>query len=125
MERQDPKTGNWWLAMGEKLDQMVGYWPKSLFTSLAGHASSIRWGGMAYTSNGEKSPPMGSGHPAAEGYKKASFFDRTKLVVGGNQFKDIGEGDVEYYQTLPCYTVGHFQRMQYGSFFPFGGPGGC
>ncbi|ERN06114.1 hypothetical protein AMTR_s00016p00060410 [Amborella trichopoda] len=39
---KDPKTANWWMIYK---DEPVGYWPSSLFTSLARSANSIEWGG--------------------------------------------------------------------------------
>ncbi|ONK74046.1 uncharacterized protein A4U43_C03F2230 [Asparagus officinalis] len=63
-------TGDWWLYYGPNGDQPVGYWPKSLFTTLADKASQIYIGGEVTFKRGGPSPPMGSGHYAVEGYKK-------------------------------------------------------
>lgn len=121
---RDPKTGNWWMVMGENLDLYVGYWPNSIFTTLAKHANVLMWGGTGYTSHGEKSPPMGSGHWPEEGYGKACFFDSVGQIIRGNMYGEIPEDKVSYYQS-PCYRIGYFQKKEAGRYFQFGGPGGC
>ena len=109
--------------MGEHL-QIIGYWPKPIFSTLIDHANVLRWGGIVYTSNGEKSPPMGSGHWPAEGYRKACFFDKVMFVDKENKYREIGKDDVIYYES-PCYGIGYFKKMKVGRSFFFGGPGGC
>ncbi|CAA7050571.1 unnamed protein product [Microthlaspi erraticum] len=66
-------SGNWWLMIGEEL---VGYWPGSLFTSLRDRAVRVQWGGeiVNQMSGGRHTnTDMGSGHFADEWYKKASY----------------------------------------------------
>ncbi|XP_023640366.1 uncharacterized protein LOC111831084 [Capsella rubella] len=56
---QDGFTGNWALKI---LDEIIGYWPKELFTHLRKGASLVRYGGNTFTSPNGISPPMGNGH---------------------------------------------------------------
>ncbi|KFK28897.1 hypothetical protein AALP_AA7G062300, partial [Arabis alpina] len=58
---QDDITGDWWLMV---FDELVGYWPKSLFTEqgISQGANLASWGGEVYSPVKEKSPSMGSGH---------------------------------------------------------------
>ncbi|KAF3448575.1 hypothetical protein FNV43_RR09288 [Rhamnella rubrinervis] len=74
---QDIATGSWWLMFGDKY---VGYWPKSIFTSLAQGASEISWGGEVYSPINELSPAMGSGHFPEEGFGKAAFVNQIKVL---------------------------------------------
>ncbi|WRX19034.1 Neprosin - like 6 [Theobroma cacao] len=53
----------------------IGYWPKSLFSSLSNAATQLTWGGGVFSSN----PPMGSGHFAEEGMKKQLISERFLL----------------------------------------------
>ncbi|KAG9440831.1 hypothetical protein H6P81_020996 [Aristolochia fimbriata] len=52
----DLKTNNWWLKYG---DELVGYWPNKLFTSLSTKAEIVQWGGEVFNPDGLM-PPMGS-----------------------------------------------------------------
>ncbi|KAJ0254847.1 hypothetical protein HA466_0096940 [Hirschfeldia incana] len=78
----DPKTGNWWLQLNEK--ELIGYWPKELFTSLADEgASTIEWGGEVVNTKKDgqhTTTEMGSGHFPSEGFGKASSFDVIKII---------------------------------------------
>lgn len=38
----------------------VGFWPRTIFTGLAGFAKIVNWGGVAYSPPGVVEPPMGS-----------------------------------------------------------------
>ncbi|XP_031477345.1 uncharacterized protein LOC116248693 isoform X2 [Nymphaea colorata] len=63
---KDAETGNWWLKYE---DIYVGYWPSSLFTTLADAANLLEWGGeVARPANGPRlATKMGSGHFPSEG----------------------------------------------------------
>ncbi|KAJ0964183.1 hypothetical protein J5N97_029305 [Dioscorea zingiberensis] len=81
---KEKNSGNWWLYYGASgnYDKLipVGYWPKSLFTGLAGYASDIHYGGDVSYVKGQHGPPMGSGHFADEGENKAASFTRIQEV---------------------------------------------
>lgn len=76
---QDQKTGNWWLKINE--NDVIGYWPGSLFNSLGDGATTVEWGGEICTD-------MGGGHFAEEGYKKASYIKNLMVVDGTNNLRE-------------------------------------
>ncbi|XP_028792242.1 uncharacterized protein LOC114748055 [Neltuma alba] len=64
---KDKGNGGWWMRYGT--DQIVGYWPSSLFPSLSDSATVIEWGGEVGNSgtNGQHTTTqMGSGHFAGK-----------------------------------------------------------
>ncbi|XP_020255623.1 uncharacterized protein LOC109832646 isoform X2 [Asparagus officinalis] len=124
---KDPTTGDWWLAFG-KNKEAVGYWPKSLFNTLNDHATKVYWGGLVKSPINEPSAPMGSGHFAAEGLRRACYSADLYLVDGSNDYMRIPEDEVEFRHSDPgCYrTTGYLMNMNFGSQgFLFGGPGNC
>ncbi|KAK6263127.1 hypothetical protein QUC31_008943 [Theobroma cacao] len=64
---------------GYFISQTIGYWPKSLFSSLSNAATQLTWGGGVFGSNNAGNPPMGSGHFAEEGMKKQLISERFLL----------------------------------------------
>ncbi|KAG6538463.1 hypothetical protein ZIOFF_003586 [Zingiber officinale] len=121
---RDPVTENWWLVMGEE-EKLIGYWPKALFSTMIAHANLINWGGSAYSSSGEWSPPMGSGRYCEAGEGEACYFGRVKLVGERNVYRAVGDEEVKYYSS-GCYDVGEFDDLSSGGGqFLFGGPGYC
>ncbi|KAK1256730.1 hypothetical protein QJS04_geneDACA024042 [Acorus gramineus] len=74
---RDQNTGNWWLKLD---DETIGYWPRSLFTSLGNSATTITWGGAAL-SLGER-PPMGNGHFPNEDLDKAAIVKNIRVWKG-------------------------------------------
>ncbi|KAJ0964245.1 hypothetical protein J5N97_029367 [Dioscorea zingiberensis] len=121
----EKNSGNWWLYYGASgnYDKLVpvGYWPKSLFTGLAGYASDIHYGGVVDYVKGQHGPPMGSGHFADEGENKAASFTRIQEVDQDGNASDHIEAEFKVVQDKrECYTATKFRD---NSFF-FGGPGG-
>lgn len=95
----------------------VGYFPKSLFTSLAQHASHVTIGGVVAFAKGDSSPPMGSGHFAAEGKGKAASIFNPRARIR----------EKTTYQLLPHYDAGNCYTARTTSerIYYIGGPGGC
>ncbi|XP_058068901.1 protein neprosin-like isoform X2 [Magnolia sinica] len=124
---KDASTGNWWLAYGNNNVQ-VGYWPKSIFTSLADSAAALAWGGEVYTPPGSRSPEMGSGHFPDEGLRKACYMRLLRFVDNENTLRDI-PNKVTLFEDIPqCYKVidgGNYLGGVWGRNIYFGGPGGC
>ncbi|KAK6783294.1 hypothetical protein RDI58_021091 [Solanum bulbocastanum] len=56
---RDLVNGNWWVLVQET-HREVGFWPQNIFTELAGFATHIEWGGVAYSPPDVPEPPMGS-----------------------------------------------------------------
>jgi hypothetical protein len=42
--------GKWWLQVQ---DQVLGYWPESIFTDLASTATEVTWGGEIFDAGNE------------------------------------------------------------------------
>ncbi|XP_050289731.1 uncharacterized protein LOC126727867 [Quercus robur] len=118
---------NWWLHVQ---DQILGYWPGSIFHYLASTATRIVWGGEVYNTNPNghhTRTQMGSGHFGNEGYGKASYFRNIEYMDNySGKFIYVQVRSLHAYATRPfCYnvevannTVGGF-----GTHFYFGGPG--
>jgi len=106
-------------------DQLVGYWPSSIFTHLAGTSDAISWGGEIVNNqpNGHHtSTQMGSGHFPNEAYGKASFFTKLGYFDEGNNVKDP-ENLEPFVTRPPCYDLRTGKDNKFGVFFYFGGPG--
>ncbi|XP_028788811.1 uncharacterized protein LOC114744833 [Neltuma alba] len=52
---KDQKNGNWWLQYGP--DEVVEYWPASLFPLLSESATTVGWGGEVVSGNNQTMPP--------------------------------------------------------------------
>ncbi|KAJ8755768.1 hypothetical protein K2173_024312 [Erythroxylum novogranatense] len=80
------KSGNWWLRVQE---QDIGYWPGSIFTSLAKKATLINSGGEKQRARIHHTPTqMGSGHFAEEGFGKACFMGQLGYFDNANMFRN-------------------------------------
>ncbi|XP_056843958.1 uncharacterized protein LOC108808812 [Raphanus sativus] len=119
--REDGKV--WWLKVG---DELVGYWPSSLFTTLGDGAMRVKWGGEivnAKTGGIHTSTDMGSGHFAEEGNKKASYFRNLKLVSETN-FLIEPKGVFPRATNANCYNIKVGPNgTAWGIYFYYGGPG--
>ena len=105
-------SGNWWLRFQ---DQDIGYWPASIFTSLAGSSTLIEWGGEIVNSqvNGRHtSTQMGSGHFPYEGFKKAAMLFNLGYIDNSGALKDP-EGLQQHATKPSCYN------MQFGKMGPW------
>lgn len=110
-------------------DQLVGYWPSSLFTYLANSATELTWGGEIYNSKiggVHTKTQMGSGHFPGEGYGKASYFRNIQYVDSNGIFRDVDAGELTPDATKPsCYNINLQSDTSggIGTNFYFGGPG--
>ncbi len=92
---QDPASGNWWLQFN---DEIVGYWPRSLFNSLKNAADAIDWGGEIIWDGGTNTSiftDMGSGEPAALGYERAAYQRNLQYVGIDNALHDVTDLQVK------------------------------
>ncbi|KAG6504866.1 hypothetical protein ZIOFF_037214 [Zingiber officinale] len=64
---KDSKTNNWWVTYNDELP--LGYFPKELVPKMNDYADFVQLGGQVVTPLDVPSPPMGSGHPRAGGFK--------------------------------------------------------
>ncbi|KAG6688573.1 hypothetical protein I3842_11G132200 [Carya illinoinensis] len=96
---KDVREGNWWLVH-DKFDMPLGYWPKSLFSSLSISATEVRWG-----------------------YSKAAFIDDLEFADESNNWIYPDYNSLQYEaDVLKCYTINATFESDYGHLF--GGPGG-
>ncbi|CAH2059299.1 unnamed protein product [Thlaspi arvense] len=120
---QDPFSGNWALKLN---NEVIGYWPKELFTHLNEGASLVRYGGNTFMSPDEISPPMGNGHFPVSDYTKTAHFKNVLLI--NSKYKKIYVEDSKvrrYADSYSCYRVTYWgYTRSSGVSFAFGGPGG-
>ncbi|KAL1818765.1 hypothetical protein ACET3Z_013634 [Daucus carota] len=119
---KDPTEGKWWLASDDR--EVIGYWPTSLFTSLADSANIIQWGGEVIneaTGGQHTTTQMGSGHFSGEGFTRASYFTEIQLVNASKHLNVVET--VQSQSDHPgCYDI-QVQNRPQGAFFYYGGPG--
>ncbi|BAF10299.1 Os02g0795600 [Oryza sativa Japonica Group] len=89
--RWDRKTKDWWLARLDKSSAIgyrpLGYWPSKLFDTLQEKATYAFWGGWVRGPTVSLDPPpMGSGHFAKEGYRKAALVKGIRIANKDNNF---------------------------------------
>lgn len=122
---QDNGTGNWLFLIG---DELVGYWPIGVFTSLASGATTITWGGSVHSPLNEPSPPMGSGHFSKEKFGRSAFVKAIQIVTPQYSYvdPDINRTSI-YSDNVRCCDVEQYPNgtRYWGSYIYFGGPGNC
>ncbi|ESQ52138.1 hypothetical protein EUTSA_v10017910mg [Eutrema salsugineum] len=120
---QDGFSGNWALKIG---NEVIGYWPKELFTHLNKGASLVRYGGNTFISPDRISPPMGNGHFPVFDFKKSAHFKN--VVIINSNYKKVYVEDRKlrrYADNHSCYRVTYWgYSKSNGVSFSFGGPGG-
>ncbi|KAF8407129.1 hypothetical protein HHK36_006254 [Tetracentron sinense] len=121
---KDKRSGNWWLLVQGKL---LGYWPSSIYTTLAGGASAVSWGGEIFNTKSQghhTSTQMGSGHFPHEGYWKSSYFRNLGVVDASDTIRDPVDLVPIISNTL-CYDlqIQENKNTDYGYYFYYGGPG--
>uniref|UniRef100_A0A0E0K6A0 Neprosin PEP catalytic domain-containing protein n=1 Tax=Oryza punctata TaxID=4537 RepID=A0A0E0K6A0_ORYPU len=125
------QTKDWWLARLDKSSAIgyrpLGYWPSKLFDTLQEKATYAFWGGWVRGPTvSSDPPPMGSGHFAKEGYKKAAFVKGIRIANKDNNFVNPNVGKATPVTTRGlCYTVDGFGVLNMGMHLYFGGPGEC
>ncbi|XP_010419279.1 PREDICTED: uncharacterized protein LOC104704982 [Camelina sativa] len=119
---QDGFTGNWALKVE---DEIIGYWPKELFTHLKKGASLVRFGGNTFVSPDGFSPPMGNGHFPVVDFQKSSSFVHVKVINLNYQRININHRRIKSYTDSKCFRVMNWGYSKTnGVAFSFGGPGG-
>ncbi|KAK3223232.1 hypothetical protein Dsin_010257 [Dipteronia sinensis] len=121
----DKKSGNWWLAYDN--GNIVGYWPKELFTHLREGATFVQYGGWTFNSPDGVSPPMGNGRFPNGYFRNSSFFSQMKMVDTSNVLVDIDDKrSGRLVDSANCYNQNYwkYQGSVLGKCMTFGGPGG-
>jgi Neprosin len=118
-------TGDWWIAFDQDL---LGYYPASLFPTLSGGACTSAWYGEVYNpkpENGAVRSEMGSGKftaydvPNVAYVRKPEFYDNSWLSVEpGNRL--MGPYEISCYDRSPLIP----DPVSSGHMFTLGGPGG-
>ncbi|KAI4315380.1 hypothetical protein L6164_028195 [Bauhinia variegata] len=117
---RDRYTGDWWVVAGGTYER-IGYWPKSLFGSLAESGGTIvAWGGQVGTLT-DVDPPMGSGHYAEEGFGKAAFIRSLQFL--DDQYSHIHANWDQLPQVKTCPKYYTLDKYQSDAIF-YGGPSG-
>ncbi|XP_043721984.1 uncharacterized protein LOC122669303 [Telopea speciosissima] len=122
---KDKVSGNWWIQLQNEL---LGYWPDSILTGLAGGASMVHWGGEITNSHSDgfhTTTQMGSGHFPSEGYAKSSYFRNLRVVDSSTNIMANPKGITPFAAKPQCYDV-HINEntgSSYGYHFYYGGPG--
>ncbi|AEC09086.1 NEP-interacting protein, putative (DUF239) [Arabidopsis thaliana] len=120
---QDGFSGNWALKM---FDEVIGYWPKELFSHLNNGASLVRYGGNTFESPDGISPPMGNGFFPVADFKKTAHFNN--VVVINSDYKRVyieGRKIRLYVDSYNCFRATYWgYTKSTGEAFSFGGPGG-
>ncbi|GAB4842382.1 hypothetical protein Ancab_012353 [Ancistrocladus abbreviatus] len=107
---------------------LVGYWPNSLFNSLANGANRVDWGGEIFDSFGKgslhTSTQMGSGHLPHEGFAKASYISNLKYIDKNGTPRDP-TALTKIVSNCGCYDIDVHMRKDshFGVYFFFGGQG--
>ncbi|KAK9670028.1 hypothetical protein RND81_13G171600, partial [Saponaria officinalis] len=117
--------GNWWLSFvdGNGTIIPIGYWPKTLFSTMVEAASQIEWGGEINNPGASKhQPEMGSGKKATYNTEISAYISRVKVV--NENFQVVEPHDIEkeadckhYYTTFDRGYPGH----GLGRLFYYGG----
>jgi len=121
---QDTNSGNWWLTCA---NNVIGYWPGTLFAYLKHSATAVQWGGEVHSPNVGKKPhtrtSMGSGQWASYLWAQACYHTNIRIKDYSLQIK-YPKYLSEYADEYECYST-KLHRKTYMSepYFYFGGPG--
>jgi hypothetical protein len=118
---------NWWLQVK---DQVLGYWPDSIFTDLENKATAVSWGGEIYDSRRQghhTTTQMGSGHFSSGGFGQANYIRNIQYMDDMAIFHDADTtaGLVPAATKPSCYdiSIANNKNAGYGTHLYFGGPG--
>ncbi|KAK9670025.1 hypothetical protein RND81_13G171400 [Saponaria officinalis] len=118
--------GNWSLSITYKgAVYPIGYWPKTLFSSMAEVASQIEWGGEIYNPGASKSQPeMGTGKKATFDDEISAYFTQAKIADENGQYVEPydveEEADCKHFYTV--IDAGHPGHSAWRVFY-YGGTG--
>lgn len=120
---QNAFTRNWGLKLR---NEIIGYWPKELFTHLNKGASLVRYGGNTFLSPDGISPPMGNGHFPVKDITKTARFENVVIIDSNYNRVYIEDKNVKRYADVySCFRVIFWGYTSFGGVsFAFGGPGG-
>ncbi|XP_059064595.1 protein neprosin [Cryptomeria japonica] len=128
IKRENLQGGAIWSLYIE--DKIVGYWPGSLFSSLAESTTIVEYGGEVAHSDNDVGTPfskthMGSGHFPHEGFSKAAYIRDIQMHNSNNvlvypQETILAKKPLCYNLTVAIDNT----NLEWGHYMFFGGPGG-
>ncbi|KAL6845298.1 hypothetical protein ACP4OV_024793 [Aristida adscensionis] len=120
---KDKTSGDWWIYYGfNSIPTGVGYYPKSLFTSMVENSSEIKFGGFAASARVLPSPPLGTGAAPNGGQsRRAVSFTDLCLIDQDGKKNPIVDDLPTIVSNSQCYSITPIARAQCF----YGGPGAC
>jgi hypothetical protein len=119
---QDSASDDWWIYYGfNGLPKPVGYYPRSLFTSMADSARHISFGSFAAATATLPTPPMGSGALPNSGQGRAASFSHVSLVDRDGHDTPVTGDWPSRIENGKCYSITPIVQAECF----YGGPGGC
>ncbi|KAK9666633.1 hypothetical protein RND81_14G199800 [Saponaria officinalis] len=112
--------GHWWLSQGDG-KSAIGYWPKTLFSGLADHATQVEWGGEVRPDGTLPVPQMGYGQPPHYSSSTTAFFQHVTVV--DESLHNANPVSTEKYWN--CYYTSldwGYQGDYWGRLIFYGGP---
>ncbi|XP_042519342.1 uncharacterized protein LOC122093143 [Macadamia integrifolia] len=122
---QDNKTNDFNFVIGEK-EEVIGYWPGNIFSTLTTANDFIYWGGQVYSPDSEiHSPQMGSGIWHDGWYQETCYFRRI-IELDATYKSEVPNNDyIQRFDTRCYYADDNSYKDDYwGYSFGFGGTGG-
>jgi hypothetical protein len=122
-------TGAWWLSVKGEL---VGYYPRALYTAVANHAAKIDFGGEiidGQTDGRHTKTNMGSGQFAAAGWLQAAYMRRIRFHDSNPSGNAVtwteATGLTEHQSDAACYSIDLHNSSDddWHNYFFYGGPG--
>uniref|UniRef100_A0A3Q7HPJ1 Neprosin PEP catalytic domain-containing protein n=1 Tax=Solanum lycopersicum TaxID=4081 RepID=A0A3Q7HPJ1_SOLLC len=94
---------------GEDYKQ-VGFWPKSIFTTLQAHALGAQYGGITYSPQGLQFPPMGSGLFQKKILSKNAYFRKCTFMYLVNN--EVVTYSLDHIGTYPFESNTNLYKVQ-------------
>ncbi|XP_048498362.1 uncharacterized protein LOC125496804 [Beta vulgaris subsp. vulgaris] len=96
--------GNWWLSINNDKN-LVGYWPKELFTTLTESANQVEWGGEI-GNPGLLDPPTEMGNGMKASYDTSNSACIVHATVVDESFKNVNPQEtLKVWDCESLYTV--------------------
>ncbi|XP_059064598.1 protein neprosin [Cryptomeria japonica] len=116
--------GVWYLYIQ---NERVGYWPGSLFDSLAESADRVEYGGEVAIYGDNAGTPhsrthMGSGHFLEEGWSRAAYIRNIEIHNSNGTL--VYPPETNGVTNSKCYNLATHANQTWGQYMFFGGPGG-